>query len=75
MWLAFVIVCGVDSDLEREVRMSVFIKMPSVCGAVSSSVDIFDAPLNPHGVICCDACKSIVQARESWAALYNYSFV
>ena len=55
--------------------MSTFIKMYSVCGNSSTAVDIYDAPLNPHGVICCDACKSIVQARESWAALYNYSFV
>ena len=54
--------------------MSTFIQMKSVCGNASSSVDIFDAPLNPHGVICCDACKSIVSARESWALEYDYAF-
>lgn len=54
--------------------MSTFINIKSVCGSASTAVDIFDAPLNPHGVICCDACKSILSARESWADLYNYDF-
>lgn len=54
--------------------MSTFINMKSVCGAASTGVDIFDAPLNPHGVICCSNCRLIVEARESWADAYNYDF-
>lgn len=54
--------------------MSTFITMKSVCGSSSTAVDIFDAPLNPHGVICCDACQSIIDTRESWALDYNYDF-
>lgn len=55
--------------------MSTFIKMYAVCGSgVSTDVDIFDAPLNPHGIMCCDSCRSIISARESWAEKYNHSF-
>lgn len=55
--------------------MSTFIKMYAVCGSGrSTAVDIFDAPLSPHGIICCDACRSIIEARESWALAFNYSF-
>jgi hypothetical protein len=39
--------------------MSTFVNLPSVCGATSASVDVYDVDLNPHGVICCDNCKSI----------------
>ena len=56
--------------------MSTFIKMYAVCGSgVSTAVDIFDAELNPHGIRCCDACESIIAARESWADFYNYDFI
>lgn len=47
----------------------------SVCGSVSTTIDREDEILNPHGVICCDNCTSIVSARESWAKAYNYSFL
>jgi hypothetical protein len=49
--------------------------MSSVCGSVSSVIDREDEILNPHGVICCDACNSIVSARESWAKVYDYNFI
>lgn len=51
------------------------ILLNSVCGSVSSSVDYEDVILNPHGVICCDNCSSIISARESWAEVFNYSFL
>lgn len=54
--------------------MSTYVKIDSVCGSVTSSIDVFDLELNPHGSICCDACKSIVATRESWAKEYNYEF-
>ena len=51
------------------------ISIASVCGSVSSAIDYADLELNPHGVICCENCVSIVSARESWAELFNYSFI
>jgi len=51
--------------------MSTFINLASVCGATSASVDVYDLDLNPHGVICCDNCKSIVLCREAWDFLYK----
>ena len=50
------------------------ISIASVCGSVSTMIDREDWELNPHGVICCENCNSIVSARESWAELFNYSF-
>jgi hypothetical protein len=51
--------------------MSTFVNLPSVCGATSASVDVYDLDLNPHGVICCDNCKSIVLCRKAWDFLYK----
>ena len=47
----------------------------SACGSVSTLIDRDDEILNPHGVVCCDNCKSIISARESWAKVFNYSFL
>lgn len=55
--------------------MSMFLTVPTACGAMTTDIDVFDLELNPHGGVCCDNCKSIISARESWAALYNYSFI
>jgi hypothetical protein len=51
--------------------MSTFVNLPSVCGATSASVDVYDLDLNPHGVICCDNCKSIVLCRKAWDFMYS----
>jgi hypothetical protein len=34
-----------------------------------SSIDIFDLELNPHGIICCPECQTIIESREAWADL------
>ena len=46
--------------------MSTFITVPTACGAATTDIDIFDLELNPHGGVCCDACRSIIATRESW---------
>jgi hypothetical protein len=51
--------------------MSTFFDVKSVCGASSASVDMYDLDLNPHGVICCSNCESIVLCREAWDFLYK----
>ena len=51
--------------------MSTFVKLDSVCGKVSTSVDVLDLELNPNGVICCDNCKSILICRNAWNYLYK----
>jgi hypothetical protein len=51
--------------------MSTFVNLPSVCGATSASVDVYDLDLNPNGVICCDNCKSIVLCRKAWDFMYS----
>jgi hypothetical protein len=51
--------------------MSTFVSVNSVCGAVSTTIDMYDLELNPHGVICCDNCQSIVLCREAWNFLYK----
>ena len=43
----------------------------SICGASGTMVEVEDLELNPEGVICCDNCKSILQARQSWYKLYG----
>ena len=53
--------------------MSTYVNLASVCGATSASVDVYDLDLNPHGVICCDNCKSIVMFRKAWDFLYKES--
>lgn len=52
--------------------MSIFIPIKSVCGAVTSQIDIYDLELNQDGIICCDNCKSILVCRESWYKKFNY---
>ena len=51
--------------------MSTFVSINSVCGAVTTTIDMYDLELNPHGVICCDNCKSIVLCRNAWDFLYK----
>ena len=51
--------------------MSTYVPIKSVCGAVSTSIDIYDLDLIPHGVICCDNCKSIILCRKAWDFLYK----
>ena len=50
--------------------MSTFVNYNSVCGAVSTTIDVQDIELNTHGIICCDNCKSIVMCRDAWNYLY-----
>jgi hypothetical protein len=51
--------------------MSTYAPMRSVCGATTAMVDVHDFDLNPHGVICCDNCNSIVLCRKAWDYLYK----
>ena len=51
--------------------MSTYFDVKSVCGATSAPIDMYDLELNPHGVICCDNCESIVLCREAWDYLYK----
>jgi hypothetical protein len=53
--------------------MSEFILIKSVCGEKGSFVDVYDLDLNPHGVVCCDNCRSIVATRENWFAEHGVS--
>ena len=46
--------------------MSSFINLKSACGRSSAPVDIYDLDLNPHGVICCNECATIIQSRQAW---------
>lgn len=46
--------------------MSTYVAIKSACGRVDSSIDIFDLDLNPHGIVCCGECETIIQAREAW---------
>jgi hypothetical protein len=47
----------------------------SACGAVTGyRIDLFDAPLNPHGISCCGHCDCIIDARDSWADVYGVWF-
>jgi hypothetical protein len=47
--------------------MSTYVAIKSACGRVTSSIDIFDLDLNPHGIICCPECETIIASREAWA--------
>jgi hypothetical protein len=51
--------------------MSYFVNLKSVCGNASASVDVYDLDANPHGVVCCDNCKSILICRNAWNYLYK----
>jgi hypothetical protein len=53
--------------------MSEFIFIYSVCGDSGSFVDVYDLDLNPHGVVCCANCESLVATRESWFAEHGVS--
>ena len=46
--------------------MSYFVSIQSACGRVSSSIDVQDLELNPHGVVCCNECKTIIESRNAW---------
>lgn len=48
--------------------MSTFVSIDSACGRVTTSIDIFDRELNPHGVVCCGECETIIESREAWLA-------
>jgi hypothetical protein len=49
----------------KDIKMS-FIYLQSACGRESAPVDYFDLDLNPHGVICCQECETIIESREAW---------
>lgn len=49
--------------------MSMYVPINSACGRITSSIDIFDLELNPHGYICCGECRTIIESREAWAHL------
>lgn len=51
--------------------MSTYVPIKSVCGAVTTTIKMNDYDLNPHGVICCDNCNSIVLCRKAWDYLYK----
>jgi hypothetical protein len=53
--------------------MSEFIFIYSACGEKGAFVDIYDLEANPHGVVCCDNCKSIITTRENWFAEHGVS--
>lgn len=46
--------------------MSSYVKTESACGRSFGWVDIFDLPLNPHGVQCCNDCYLIITSRDAW---------
>ena len=50
--------------------MSTFVNVKSVCGASSTSIDIYDLELN-NNVVCCDNCESILICRKAWDYLYK----
>ena len=51
--------------------MSTYVPIKSVCGAVSTTIDMYDYELNAHGVICCDNSQSILMCRKAWDYLYK----
>ena len=51
--------------------MSTYVPIKSVCGAVTTTIDMYDYDLNPHGVICCGNCESILMCRKAWDFLYK----
>lgn len=59
---------GLQGNKMKGKLMSEFILIMSVCGQKGSFVDIYDLEANPHGVVCCSNCESIVATRESWFA-------
>lgn len=48
--------------------MSTFVSIDSACGRMTTDIDLFDADLNPWGVICCGECITIIQSREAWVS-------
>ncbi len=50
--------------------MSTYFTIPSVCGASSTSVDMYDLELNSD-IVCCDNCESILMCRKAWDYLYK----
>jgi hypothetical protein len=47
------------------------IYLQSACGRSSAPVDYYDLDLNPHGVICCQECETIIQSRQAWEGIYS----
>jgi hypothetical protein len=64
-------VLGIRPLNRRVISMSTFVSVKSVCGAVTTTIDMYDLELNQHGVICCDNCESIVSCREAWNFMYS----
>jgi hypothetical protein len=64
-------VLGIRPLNGRTLHMSTFVSVNSVCGAVTTTIDMYDLELNQHGVICCDNCESIVSCREAWNFMYS----
>jgi hypothetical protein len=52
--------------------MSTFVTIKSACGRTTASIDIFDLELNPHGVICCNECESILGCRQAWDGMGDF---
>jgi len=46
--------------------MSMMVNVWSACGRSFVRMEMKDEPLNPHGVICCGECATIIQSREAW---------
>lgn len=51
--------------------MSTYVKVKSVCGNATTSIDMYDLELNREGVVCCDNCESILLCRKAWDFLYK----
>ena len=52
--------------------MSTFVSIKSICGRITSKIDIFDLDLNPHGVVCCNECESILGFRQAWDGMGDF---
>jgi hypothetical protein len=46
--------------------MSTQVSIQSACGRITTSIDLFDLELNPHGVVCCPECELIIESRDAW---------
>lgn len=45
--------------------------LDSACGRTTKKIDLFDLGLNPHGVVCCEQCESIIESRNNWKERIN----
>ena len=46
--------------------MSMMVNISSACGRTVGRIEMNDFDLNPHGMICCGECATIIQSREAW---------